>query len=79
MTLTQSAGILAFYGIVWHFGIFAKKSNKKSIPIFPIFRLFPTFRLADSTALVSTEGLILFRFRKALDNSLKGEKSAATR
>ena len=43
-----------------HFGIFAKKSNKKSNPIFPIlsnfstFRLFPTFRLSDSTALVRT-------------------------
>ena len=36
----------------WHFGIFAKKSNNKSNPIFLIFRLFPTFRLSDSTALV---------------------------
>ena len=62
MTLTRSAGILAFYGILWHFGIFAKKSNNKSNPFFPIlsdfirffsdFRLFPTFRLSDSTALV---------------------------
>ena len=34
MTLTQSAGILAFYGI------FAKKSNNKSNPIFPIFSDF---------------------------------------
>ena len=38
----------------WHFGIFAKKSNKKSTPIFPIFRLFPTFRLSFSTALIMT-------------------------
>ena len=43
---------MAFNGILWHFGIFAKKSNKKSNPIFPIFRLFPTFRLSDSTALL---------------------------
>ena len=48
-------------GILWHFGIFAKKSNKKSNPIFPIlsnfflsFRLFRTFRLSDSTTLVWT-------------------------
>ena len=61
MTLTRSAGILAFYGNLWHFGIFAKKSDRKSDPIFPIlsdffpiFRLFLTFRLADSTALVQT-------------------------
>ena len=47
------------FGILWHFGTFAKKSNKKSNPIFPIlsdffpiFRLFLTFRLSDSTALV---------------------------
>ena len=47
---------MAFNGILWHFGIFAKNSNKKSNPIFPIFfpffRLFPTFRLSDSTALI---------------------------
>ena len=51
MTLTRSAGILAFYGI------FAKKSNKKSIRLFrflPIFRLFSTFRLSDTTALIKT-------------------------
>ena len=42
MTLTQSAGILAF------FGIFAKKSNNKSNPIFPIFFRFLDFsRLLD--------------------------------
>ena len=35
-----------------HFGIFAKKSDRKSDPIFPILRLFPTSRLSDSTALV---------------------------
>ena len=52
---------MAFYGILWHFGIFAKKSNKKSNPIFPIlsdffpiFTLFPTFRLSDSTTLMKT-------------------------
>ena len=55
---------MVFYGILWYFGIFAKKSNKKSNPIFPIFptlsdfflifRLFPTFRLSDSTALIAT-------------------------
>ena len=43
------------FGILWHFGIFAKKSNKKSNPIFPIFRLFLTFRLSDSTALIWIE------------------------
>ena len=58
MTLTRSAGILAFYGI------FAKKSNKISNPIFPIFsdfirffpifRLLATFSLPDSTALIRT-------------------------
>ena len=37
---------MAFFGILWHFGIFAKKSNKKSNPI------FPTFRLSDPTALI---------------------------
>ena len=49
---------MAFFGISWHIGIFAKKSNKKSNPIFPIlsvffpiFRIFPTFRLTDSTTL----------------------------
>ena len=45
---------MAIYGNLWHFGIFAKKSDRKSDPIFPIFRLFPTFRLSDSTALVQT-------------------------
>ena len=40
---------MAFYGILQHFGIFAKKSNKISNPIFPIlsdfFRFFSIFRL----------------------------------
>ena len=45
---------MAFFDILWYFGTFAKKSNKKSNPIFPIFRLFPTFRLSDSTALMLT-------------------------
>ena len=46
---------VAFYDILWHFGIFTKKSNKKSnpifrfYPIFPILRLFPTFRLNNSS------------------------------
>ena len=50
------------FGILWHFGIFTKKTNNKSNPIFPIlsdfirflpiFKLFPTFRLSDSTTLV---------------------------
>ena len=48
MTLTRSAGILAFYGNLRHFGIFAKKWDRKSDPIFPIFRLFPTFRFHSS-------------------------------
>ena len=46
-----SAGILAFYGNLWHFGIFAKKSDRKSDPIFPIlsdfFRFLDFFRLPD--------------------------------
>ena len=47
------------FGILWYFDIFAKKSYKKSNPIFPIlsdffliFILFPAFRLSSSTALV---------------------------
>ena len=43
----------------WHFmaiyGILAflpKSLIRNQIPFFPIFRLFPTFRLIDSTALV---------------------------
>ena len=57
--LTRSAGILAFYGILWHFmafysilwrfGIFAKKSNRKSNPIFPILSDF--FRFLDFSRL----------------------------
>ena len=49
------------FGILWHLGIFAKKSDRKSdliFPIlsdfFPIFRLFPTFPLSDSTSLMRT-------------------------
>ena len=46
------------FGILWHFGIFAEKSNKISNLIFSIFflifRLFPTFRLSNFTALVVT-------------------------
>ena len=34
---------MAFYGILWHFGIFAKKSNKKSNPIYPIFPILSDF------------------------------------
>ena len=34
-----------YFGILWHFGIFAKKSNKKSNPIFPILSDF--FRFLD--------------------------------
>ena len=44
MTQTGSAGILAFYGI------FAKKSNKKSNPIFPILSDF--FRFLDFSRLL---------------------------
>ena len=43
MTLTRSAGILAFYGNLWHFGILAKKSDRKSDPIFPILSDFLRF------------------------------------
>ena len=46
------------YGILWHFGIFAKKSERKSDPIFPIlsdfFRILDFSRLSDSTALLQT-------------------------
>ena len=38
------------YGILWHFGIFAKKPNKKSNPIFPILSDF--FRLLDFSRLL---------------------------
>ena len=34
---------MAFYGILWHFGIFAKKSNKKSNPILSDFFRFLDF------------------------------------
>ena len=44
-TLARSAGILSFYGNLWHFGIFAKKSNKKSNPIFLILSDFFRFLL----------------------------------
>ena len=37
-------------GIFWHFGNFAKKSNKKSNPIFPILSDF--FRLLDFSRLL---------------------------
>ena len=47
-TLTQSAGILGFYGNFY--GIFAKKSNKKSNPIFPILSVF--FRFLDFSRLL---------------------------
>ena len=43
MTLTQSAGNLAFHGI------FAKKSDRKSDPIFPILSDF--FRFLDFSLL----------------------------
>ena len=46
------------FGILWHFGIFAKKSDRKSDPIIPIlsdfFRFLDFSRLSDSTALVGT-------------------------
>ena len=48
-TQGQSAGILAFYGILWRFGIIAKKSNRKSNPIFPILSDF--FRFLDFSRL----------------------------
>ena len=56
------------FGILWHFGIFAKKSDRKSDPI---FRLFPTFRLSDSTALIGTHiqqllGCFFFFFAKKI-------------
>ena len=48
MTLTRSAGIFAFNGIL---AFFAKKSNNKSNPIFPILSDFFQFldfsRLSD--------------------------------
>ena len=40
----------AFFGILWHFGIFAKKSNMKSNPIFPILSVF--FRFLDFSRLL---------------------------
>merc|ERR1712208_74879 len=40
---------MAFYGILWRFGIIAKKSNRKSNPIFPILSDF--FRFLDFSRL----------------------------
>ena len=40
---------MAFYSILWRFGIFAKKSNRKSNPIFPILSDF--FRFLDFSRL----------------------------
>ena len=52
---------MAFYGILWHFiafyGVLAslpKSLIGNQIRFFPIFRLFPTSRLPDSTALLGT-------------------------
>ena len=53
-TLTWTPGILAFYGIL---AFLPKSLIKNKIQIFwfsSIFRLFPTFRLSDSTTLVYT-------------------------
>ena len=59
------------------YGIFAKKSDRKSDPIFPIlsdffpiFKLFPTSRLSDSTALILTEWFYTFAQN---DTQKKGE------
>ena len=41
---------MAFYSILWRFGIFAKKSNRKSNPIFPILSDF--FRFLDFSRLL---------------------------
>ena len=41
---------MAFHGILWHFGIFAKKSNKISNPIFLILSDF--FRFLDFSRLL---------------------------
>ena len=41
-----------------HFDILCILSNKKSNQIFPIFRLFPTFRLSDCTALIQTSDTV---------------------
>ena len=41
---------MAFYGILWHFGIFAQKSNKISNPIFPILSDF--YRFLDFSRLL---------------------------
>ena len=45
------------FGILWQFGIFAKKSDRKSDPIFlmlsDFFQFLDFSRLSDSTALVS--------------------------
>ena len=49
------------FGILWYFGIFAKKSNMKSNPLFPIlsdffsdFQTFPDVQTFDSTTLNQT-------------------------
>ena len=62
------------FGILWHFGIFAKKSDRKSDPIFLIlsdfFRILDFSRLSDSTALILTEWFYTFAQN---DTQKKGE------
>ena len=50
MTLTRSEGILAFYG---NLAFLPKSLIRNQIRFFPIFRLFLTVRLSDSTALIA--------------------------
>ena len=65
------------FGILWQFMafcIFAKKSDRKSDPIFPILSDFFWFldfsRLSDSTALILTEWFYTFAQN---DTQKKGE------
>ena len=52
MTLTRSAGILAFYGTLAFLPKSLIRNQIRFFRFFPTFRLFPTFSLSDSTALV---------------------------
>ena len=69
--------LMAFYGISWHFGIFTKKSKNKIqfLRFYPIFRLFPTFRLSNSTTLVQNPQLASSSDRKKTLPHLWGSQS----
>ena len=53
---------MAFYGISWHFGIFAKKSNKKSNPIFLILSDFFRLKLQNAEKIPASKSCLNFNF-----------------